>query len=121
MRVKLIAGLAAFVIASPAMAMDVSAFLTKADSLQRKGPFALFSGDYKLLMGQIKADAQALKADREAAKAAGRTAAYCPPGPIKMSAGDIMTAMRQVPVAERARTDTRSALRAYFARRFPCR
>lgn len=100
--------------------MDVATFLARAEALQRRGPLALFSGDYKRLTGLIKADAQALKAEREAAQAAGRTPAYCPPGPIKMGPRDIMTAMREVPPAERARTDTRTALRAYFARRFPC-
>jgi hypothetical protein len=33
----------------------------------------------------------------------------------------VMSAMEAVPPAQRARTDTRDALRAYVTRRFPCR
>ena len=39
---------------------------------------------------------------------------------LKLGNRDILTAMQAVPPAQRATTDTKSALRAYFARRFPC-
>ena len=104
-----------------AVAMPVSTFLAKADRLEKKGAMALFSADLKLLMNQIKSDAAALRAANKAAEAAGRQKAYCTPAAgVKLTNRDILDAMRAVPPSERARTDTRDALRAYFARRFPC-
>ena len=104
-----------------AAAMPVSTFLAKADKLQKKGPLAMFSGDLKLLMGQIKTDAAQLRAENKAAEAAGKPKAYCTaPGGVKLSNRDILSAMNAVPPAQRARTSTKDALRAYFARRFPC-
>ena len=104
-----------------AAAMPVSTFLAKADKLQKKGALAMFSGDLKLLMRQIKTDAAELKAENKAAAAAGRPKAYCtPPGGVKLSNRDILSAMQAIPPAQRTRTSTKDALRAYFARRFPC-
>jgi hypothetical protein len=101
--------------------MPVSTFLTKADSLQRKGAMAMFSGDLKLLMKQIQSDAAALKAANQAAVAAGRPKAYCTaPGGVKLSNSDILAAMRAVPPQQRATTSTRDALRTNFAHRWPC-
>ena len=110
--------------AAPAAAssMSVATFVAKADALERKGPLALLSGDLKLLTNQVKSDAASLRADNKAAEAAGRRKAYCTPeGGVKLNNRDILGAMRAVPPAQRASTDTKSALRAYFARRFPCR
>jgi hypothetical protein len=122
MKLRIAAGL--LLVMTPlasAAAMPVSTFLAKADRLQSKGPFAMFSGDMKLLQNAIKADAAALRAERAAAQAAGKRPAYCPPGPVKMGVKEVMGAMRAVPPAQRARTDTKDALRAYFAGRFPCK
>ena len=103
-------------------AMPVSTFLEKAEALQRKGPMAMFSKDLKLLTAQVKSDAAALRAQNKAAEAAGRRKAYCaPPNGVKLTNRDILAAMNAVPPAQRAGTDTRVALRAYFAARFPCR
>jgi hypothetical protein len=104
-----------------ATAMPVSTFLAKADKLQKKGPLAMFSGDLRLLMRQVQTDAAELKAENKAAAAAGRPKAYCTaPGGVKLSNRDILSAMQAVPPAQRDRTSTKDALRAYFARRFPC-
>ena len=121
MKLRIAAGL--LLIVAPltsAAAMPVSTFLAKAEKLQSKGPLAMFSGDMKLLQNQIKADAAALRAERVTAQQAGKRPAYCPPGPVKLGVKDIIGAMREVPAPRRATTDTRDALRAYFARRFPC-
>ena len=121
MKFHIAAALFAATISTAASAMPVRTFLTKADALKAKGPMALFSGDLKLLTNQIKADAAALRADNQAAEAAGRRKAYCTPaGGVKLSNRDIMEAMQAVPLAQRATTDTKAAMRAYFARRFPC-
>lgn len=107
---------------APAPAMTVAAFIAKADGLKKKGPLALFSGDLKLLTSQIKADGASIRAERLAAKAAGKLTAFCPPeAGVKLSDKDVMQAMQAVPAAERGRTSTRTALRAFMARRFPCR
>ena len=104
-----------------AMAMPVATFLTKAEALQKKGALAMFSGDLKLLMNQIKADSAALRAENEAAAAAGRPKAYCAPeGGAKLNQKDVMEAMSAVPAANRTTVDTKSAIRAYLAKRFPC-
>jgi hypothetical protein len=38
-----------------------------------------------------------------------------------MSNREVLEAMNAVPAGQRAATDTKDALRGYFARRFPCR
>ena len=121
MRGKLVAALVLLVLPASAAAMPFSTFLVKAEALQKRGPMALLSGDLKLLLNQIKQDAAVLRADNKALEAAGRRKAYCTPaGGVKMTNRDIMTAMNAVPPAQRASTQTKDALRAYFARRFPC-
>ena len=121
MKLKIPFALALLAAPAAASAMPVSTFLAKAEALQSKGALAMFSGDLKLLMNQIKADAASLRADNKAAEATGRPKAYCTPaGGVKLSNRDIMGAMQAVPPAQRATTDTKSAMRAYFARRFPC-
>jgi len=121
MKFGILAGAMLALAPAAATAMPVSTFLAKADKVQKKGPLAMFSGDLKLLMGQIKTDAAQLRAENKAAEAAGRPKAYCTaPGGVKMSNRDILSAMHAVPPAQRARTSTKDALRAYFARRFPC-
>ncbi len=122
MKAAIVAGALLLVVAAPASAMSVQAFLTKAEALKKKGPLALFSSDMKLLKNQILADAGELRTERLAAAAAGRATAFCPPeGGIKLSDKDIVAAMEAVPPAQRASTHTKAALRTYFSRRFPCR
>jgi len=102
--------------------MPVSTFLTKAETLKKKGPLALFSGDLKLLTRQIKSDAGKIREERLAAKAASRATAFCPPeGGTKLTDKDILVAMEAVPPGQRASTDTRAALRNFLARRYPCK
>lgn len=108
--------------ASPASAMSVQTFLSKAEALKKKGPLALFSSDLSLLKKQVTADAAEIRKERLAAEAERRAAAFCPPaGGIKLTDKDIVAAMEAVPAAQRPTTSTRAALRSYFARRFPCR
>jgi hypothetical protein len=93
--------------------MSVATFLTKAESLRKKGPLALMSSDLKLVTNQIKADSESIRSERQAAIAAGRPQNHCPPASgVKMTDKDIIEAMQAVPAAERARTSTREALRS---------
>ena len=122
MRLRLLIAIALGAAPSAGLAMPVATFLTKADALQRKGPMALFSSDLKLLTNQIKRDAGELRAENKAAEAAGRRKSYCAPaGGVKLTNRDIIGAMNAVPPPQRETTQTKDALRAYFARRFPCR
>ena len=122
MMIKAIAAALLLGAAAPASAMSVAAFLTKAESLKKKGPLALFSGDLKLLANQIKADGASIRAERLAAKAAGKPTAFCPPeAGVKLTDKDVMAAMQAVPAPQRARTSTRDAMRALMVKRFPCR
>lgn len=112
--------LGALTLGSGASAMPVATFLTKAEALKKKGPLALLSGDLKLLTNQVKSDAGKIREERLAAKAAGKPT-FCPPERgTRLTDKDILAAMEAVPASERARTDTRSALRAFLVRRHPC-
>lgn len=121
MKFRIPLALVALSLAGSAGAMPVDLFLSKIQGLQSKGMMAMFSGDTKLLLDTIKADATALRSEREQAAAAHRKPPYCPPGPISMDQKEIIAAMQAVPVSERARTDSRAALRAHLAQRFPCK
>ncbi|MFL6845755.1 MAG: hypothetical protein ACJ8ER_12835 [Allosphingosinicella sp.] len=104
-----------------AQAMDVATFLAKADALEKKGMMALFSSDYKALKAQIEADSQILRNERLAAERAHKRAAYCPPAKPSLSSNEVLAAFRSIPPAQRARTDSKDALRALLAHKYPCR
>ena len=104
-----------------AQAMDVATFLAKADALQKKGMMALMSSDYKLLKREIETQVGALRAERLAAERARRKAAYCPPAKPSLGSGEILTAFRTIPAAQRPRIQVKDALRALMARKYPCR
>ncbi len=122
MKFRLLLGLALVAVPlSAAAAMPVSTFLAKAETLKKKGPLAMFSGDLKLLAKQVRADAAQIREERLAAKTAGKRTAFCPPsGGAKLTDKDILAAMEAVPAAERSRTSTKDALRAFLARHHPC-
>ena len=122
MKFKLFAAaLLALVPLGAAQAMDVATFLTKAEALQKKGVMALMSSDYKLLKREIETHAVTLRAEREAAVRARRKAAFCPPGKVSLNSGEIVSAFRTVPAAQRPRVEVKDALRALLARKYPCR
>lgn len=105
----------------PALAMPVSTFLDKATALKRKGPLAMFSGDLKLLTNQITQDSAQLRAENRALEAVGKRKLYCTPAAYKMDQNTVMQVMEGVPAAQRQRTSTKEALRAYLTRQHPCR
>ena len=121
MTLRFLAGLALVLVPATASAMPVSDFLAKAEALRSKGAMALFSGDLKRLTKQIEADGAALRAENKNAEAAGRPKAYCSPaGGIRMGQKQVLEAMQEVAPAQRSKTDTKDAIRAYLARRHPC-
>jgi hypothetical protein len=117
--------LAAMLLALPGAAtaaMKVDLFLQKADALEKKGMMALLSPYYKLLNGEVEADSAALRQERLAAKAAGRPQAYCPAVDQQgFSSNELLAAFRTIPSGRRARIEVKDALRAFLARKFPCR
>jgi hypothetical protein len=117
----LAAAILAIVPLGAAQAMDVATFLAKADALEKKGMLALMSSDYKLLRGEIQTQGAALRAERLAAVRARRKPAYCPPEKQSLTAKEVLTAFRTIPVAQRARIEVKDALRALMARKYPCR
>jgi len=121
MRTKLLAaGLLAIAATAAANAMDVATYLAKADALRQRGMTAMFSSEARELQAEIRTSGAALKQERLAAQRAGRRPAYCPPGPASLSVEEIFAAMNAVPPARRARTPVKDALRAAFARKYPC-
>ena len=122
MRKRLLAAaIAGLVSVSAAEAMDVGTFLAKAAVLQDRGVMAMFASEYDELQSEIRTSYAALKQERLAAQGAGRRPAYCPPGPASLTTQEIMGAMIIVPPAQRSRVQVRDALRAAFARKYPCR
>lgn len=105
-----------------AQAQDVAHFLVRVDRLLARGPFALFSRDYYRLKREIEADGHALKQDYARARAAGRKTDFCPPtkGKPKVGKTEFLAALRAVPVAKRATTDTKDVLRGVLERKYPC-
>lgn len=103
-----------------ANATDVASFLVRAETVQRKGVMAMFSGDARSMMAELKTATKALKAERLAAEAAGRRPAYCPTGKVSFSQSEILASLRAVPPAERSRVQVKDALRASFGRKYPC-
>ena len=120
-RKLLVAGVAGLVSVSAANAMDVGTFLAKAEILRERGVLAMFASEYGELQAEIRTSYRSLKQERLAAQGAGRRPAYCPPGPASLSMEEMLGAMTSVPAARRTRVQVRDALRAAFARKYPCR
>lgn len=123
MRAKII--LATLLILAPitaASAQDVERFLARAETLIRRGPFALFSPDFYRLKALVEANGEELKAEYAREKALGNRTAFCPPKTDKPRVGktEYLAALRAVPVDRRATTDTRDVLRSVLEKKYPC-
>ena len=113
--------LASLAVASPAPGMPVSTFLTKIDKLAAEGPLGTVTSDAALLKKELQDDAASLRAERLAAAQQGKKPAYCPdPSGSGPSIDEIVAGLKQVPPANRDKTEVKDALRAYMAQRFPC-
>lgn len=119
-KIGLTAALFVFAPFASAGATDVATFLAKAEVAQRKGPAALLTSDGRALMSELRTATKALKAERMAAEAAGRRPAYCPTGKAALSQKEVLASLQAVPPAERAQVEVKDAMRAGFARKYPC-
>ena len=108
---------------TPAPAQDVAHFLVRVDRLLARGPFALFSRDFYRLKRLVEADGDQLKREYAIEKAQGHRTAFCPPTTDKPRVGktEYLSALRAVPLANRATTDTKDVLRTVLERKYPCR
>jgi hypothetical protein len=113
---------AALLISLPAAAhaMKVSAFLQKAEALQKRGAMALFSKDIGRLKKEVTDAGGQLRAERLAAEKAGRKPAYCPPEKSSLNSDELLSHMRAMSAAERERQEVKDALRNLMARKYPC-
>ena len=106
--------------AGPADAMDVATYLGKVEALRAKGMAAMFSSDATVLQSEITTSGAALRRERLALLKAGRRPPYCPPEHATLDQQEIFASLTAVPPARRARTQVKDALRAAFARKYPC-
>jgi hypothetical protein len=114
------AGLAMFVTPAMAQNMPLSTFLSKAETLNKRGPLALISSDFGLLKREMQGSANALKSERNAAMKAGKTPAYCPPSSTPMSSDEILAHFRAIPTEARSRMTTKDGFRSLMAKKHPC-
>lgn len=121
MKVRIFVGILALAGAVPAAAMDVQTFLTKAETLQKRGPFALLSGDYKRLKAEAEKAGAELKQERVALLKAGKPTPYCPPEKGALGSSELLAGLRAIPAAQRPHTSVKDGMRAYLAKKWPCR
>ncbi len=107
------------VAAAQAQSMPVSAFLAKADALQKKGMMAMFSGDIGVLKREIVNSGKELRAEQDAAAKAGRKPATCMPAKVSMNTNELLTHFRSIPPQQRA-MPVKAALAGLMRKKHPC-
>ena len=115
---------AAFLLSVPitalsAQTMPVATFLSKADALKKRGPFALLSGDYGKLKSEVNNSAKALGAEQFAARKAGRRPATCMPNNISMGTDEILNHFRSIP-GDQQRVSVKAAVLSVLKKKYPC-
>ena len=104
-----------------AQSMPVPQFLAKADSLKKKGPLALLSGDLSVLKKEVTESARLLRAERIDAPTAGRKPAYCPRKDAgSLGAEEVLSHFRSIPPTQAARMQVKDGMRGLLAKKFPC-
>ena len=115
-----IAFVAAMFVSTPAAAMDVATFLREAEALETMGIRAMFSGQARVVMAEMNEITRTLRAERAAALGQGRRPAYCPDANNRASPQELIASLRTIPAARRPQVQLRDAMRAFYARRYPC-
>lgn len=110
-------------ISQPAAAQSMRAdiFLQKAESLKKKGPLALISGDMGTLKKEMRGSADQLRTERLAALKAGRKPSYCPPEEGGLGVEEILNHFHSIPAAQRSRMSTKDAFKGLMVKKYPCR
>jgi hypothetical protein len=105
--------------------MTVAEVLAKADAVQKKGLFAIFSSDLRQIKAEADRDLQAFGTDYFTARQAHRPLPACPPkdGPnslkITVDTDELLQFYRSIPPARRGMS-SRQALTEFLSRKFPC-
>jgi hypothetical protein len=102
-----------------AQSMPVATFLAKADTLEKKGPMALFSSDLKLLKAEIAASGKLLRQEIEAARRAGRRPQACLPEKAQTDSRELIAYLRSLAPAQRS-MPIKSAFTGLMAKKYPC-
>jgi hypothetical protein len=120
----LLAAIALFTAAQTAQ-LSVADVLVKADALERKGVFAIFSSDLRGIRAEGQRDLQAFAGDMVNAMQMHRPLPACPPkdGPnsykFNLNTDDLLQFYRSIPPARRGMS-SRQAFAAFMSRKFPC-
>lgn len=112
-----VAAAALCIVAIPAEAMTVAAFLAKAKAVKARGMMAMGSADLKALQDEMVRVAKAYRASP-----ASRPPQSCPPPPGqgKMSGPEFIAELEKIPVAQRGMSMD-AAFAAIMKRKYPCR
>jgi len=102
-----------------AQSMPVATFLTKADALKKRGPFALLSSDYGKLKAEVNNSAKTLGAEQSAARKAKRQPATCMPSNISIGTDELLNHFRSLPRAQQGGS-VKAALLSFINRKYPC-
>lgn len=102
-----------------AQTMPVATFLSKADALKKRGPFALLSGDYGRLKAEVNNSAKALGAEQFAASKAGRRPATCMPNNISVGTDELLSHFRSIP-GDQQRVSVKAAVLSFIKKKYPC-
>lgn len=102
-----------------AQTMPVATFVAKADALKKKGPLALFSGDYSRLKAEVNNSAKALGAEQLAARKAGRKPATCMPKDISIGTDELLGHFRAISRAQQG-VSVKTAFASFANKKYPC-
>jgi hypothetical protein len=100
--------------------MPASLFLKKADSLRARGPLALFSSDLKTLQFEAEAAGDELHLEHAERMASHQSTDWCAPVAKYLGPRELIEGMHALPRADLDRMDIKQAMRAVFARDYPC-
>jgi hypothetical protein len=96
-------------------------FLDRVDSLKKRGPMALFSGDIGRLKNEANAAGKSIANDRIAGAKVGRPALYCSPTPrASLGQNEFLAGLQAISPAERARLPLKDAMLRILQRKYPC-
>ena len=108
-------------ILKPADHINAQAFLSRAESLIAKGPFALFSSDLKQLQAIVEDNGDIIHDDMIADRASHVRPQYCPPTKHEyIGARELISGLRSMPSSERVQIDLQTAMRRILAKIHPC-
>lgn len=108
-------------ILKPADHINAQVFLSRAEALIAKGPFALFSSDLKQLQAIVEDNGDIIHDDMIADRVSHARPQYCPPAKHEyIGARELVSGLRSMPSSERKQVDLQAAMRRILAKIHPC-